>query len=243
MMGKISVCIATYNGAKYIKEQLESILCQLSEDDEVIVSDDSSTDETLQRIAELDDSRIQIYIFDRDKSGLSLINLVTTNFENALKKATGEIIFLADQDDVWCENKDKIMSLILKEYDYVVSDCYLTDSNLIVKSNTRFDGSVTLSRWKALYKPTPWQGCCAAFRRSVLEKSLPFPKGIQSHDRWIGYVASFFFTYKILEDPLIFYRRHDTNASTSTGKSRNGIVYKIRTRLKYIYELIKLKFR
>lgn len=65
MMGKISVCIATYNGAKYIKEQLESILCQLSEDDEVIVSDDSSTDETLQRIAELDDSRIQIYIFDR----------------------------------------------------------------------------------------------------------------------------------------------------------------------------------
>ena len=220
MMGKISVCIATYNGAKYIKEQLESILCQLSEDDEVIVSDDSSTDETLQRIAE-----------------------VTTNFENALKKATGEIIFLADQDDVWCENKVKIMSLILKEYDYVVSDCYLTDSNLIVKSNTRFDGSVTLSRWKALYKPTPWQGCCAAFRRSVLEKSLPFPKGIQSHDRWIGYVASFFFTYKILEDPLIFYRRHDTNASTSTGKSRNGIVYKIRTRLKYIYELIKLKFR
>ena len=135
------------------------------------------------------------------------------------------------------------MSLILKEYDFVVSDCYLTDSNLIVKSNTRFDGSVTLSRWKALYKPTPWQGCCAAFRRSVLEKSLPFPKGIQSHDRWIGYVASFFFTYKILEDPLIFYRRHDTNASTSTGKSRNGIVYKIRTRLKYIYELIKLKFR
>ena len=93
MMGKISVCIATYNGAKYIKEQLESILCQLSEDDEVIVSDDSSTDETLQRIAELDDSRIQIYIFDRDKSGLSLINLVTTNFENALKMATGEIIF------------------------------------------------------------------------------------------------------------------------------------------------------
>lgn len=242
MMGKISVCMATYNGAKYIKEQLDSILCQLSEDDEVIVSDDGSTDGTLQRIAELDDDRIQVYIFDRDKSGLSPINLVTTNFENALKKATGDIIFLADQDDVWCGNKVKVMSLALNQYDYVVSDCYVTDSNLIVKSNTRFDGSVTLNRWKALYKPTPWQGCCAAFRRKVLDKSLPFPEGIQSHDRWIGYVASFCFKYKILDEPLIYYRRHDANTSTSTGRSRNSLTYKIRTRLKYIYELIKRRF-
>lgn len=238
----ISVCIATYNGSKYIKEQLESILCQLSKNDEVIISDDGSTDNTLSVIKELHDNRIKIFHFERDKKRLESIQLITTNFENALNHANGDFIFLSDQDDVWLPNKVKIMLGYLQNYDYVVSDCYITDSELNIKSNTRFyaGSGFTKNRWKALFSPTPYQGSCVAFRRRILDKALPFPKGIQSHDRWIGYVASFFYSYIILPDSLILYRRHEKNSSTATQSSGNGFVHKVKIRLKYIIELLKL---
>lgn len=237
----ISVCMATYNGGKYIREQIDSILPQLGSDDELIISDDGSTDDTVATIESYHDPRVKLLHFKRDKKGLAPINLITTNFENALKHAKGDIIFMSDQDDVW--HKDKVgisLGYIINHgFDYIVSDCFVTDSDLNIQSNTRFDGRFTKNRWKALIKPTPYQGCCAAFKRDVLEKALPFPKNIQSHDRWIGYIASFKFKYKIIPERLIYYRRHGENASTATGKSTSNFSYKIKTRLKYIYELIK----
>lgn len=237
----ISVCIATYNGSKYIKEQLDSILCQIAKNDEVIISDDGSTDNTVEIIASLNDPRISLLRFNRDKTGLLPVNLVTTNFENALSHASGDIIFMADQDDVWHKDKVKVCLdyLINQGYDYVVSDCFVTDSDLNIVSDTRFDGSFTQNRWKALVSPTPYQGCCAAFKHKVLEKALPFPKHIQSHDRWIGYIASFKFNYKIIPEKLIYYRRHNKNVSTTTQRSKANTLYKIRTRVRYILELIK----
>lgn len=90
----ISVCIATYNGEKFIKQQLTSILEQLAPADEIIVSDDNSKDNTRNIIEELNDGRIKII----DGPGMSS---PTKNFEQALKHAKGDYIFLADQDDVW----------------------------------------------------------------------------------------------------------------------------------------------
>lgn len=237
----ISVCIATYNGSRYIREQIDSILNQLSPEDELIISDDMSTDSTIDIISQYNDSRIKLIRLHRDKTGLQTIQLVTSNFENALKHAKGDIIFMSDQDDVWTKDKVRVCLdyLLNKDYDYIVSDCYVTDLNLNVISNTRFDGSVTLNRWKALIAPTPYQGSCTAFRRSVLEKALPFPQGLQSHDRWIGFIASFKFKYKIIPEKLIFYRRHNSNTSTATEKSKSGTIYKITTRLQYISKLIK----
>ena len=89
----ISVCMATYNGEKYIEEQLKSILSQLGENDEVIVSDDSSTDNTLAIVESFNDVRIKIFPNNKFHSPIF-------NFENALKQATGDYIFLSDQDDV-----------------------------------------------------------------------------------------------------------------------------------------------
>lgn len=236
--------MATYNGGKYIREQLDSILCQIGEKDEVIISDDGSTDETIAVIKSINDPRISLLHFCRDKQGLLPINLVTTNFENALKNASGDIIFMADQDDVWRKDKVKICTdyLVNQGYDYIVSDCYITDSDLNLISETRFDGSFTKNRWKALISPTPYQGSCAAFRREVMNKALPFPKHIQSHDRWIGYIASFKFKYKIIPEKLIYYRRHDSNTSTATAKSNSSLYYKVATRLTYITQLIKRLF-
>src|SRR5690606_17055698 len=99
---KISVCIPTYNGEKYIKAQLESILVQLKPEDEVIISDDSSTDNTIEVIKLFADQRIKLFTNNKFKSP-------KFNLENALSKATGDIFFLADQDDIW--EKDKIFTL------------------------------------------------------------------------------------------------------------------------------------
>ena len=119
----ISVCIATYNGEKYIKEQLESILSQLETSDEVIVSDDNSTDNTLKIIQSFCDKRIKIYT-NKGLKGYS------SNFENALAKANGEYILLSDQDDVWLPNKvDTIINDLLK-YDFVVTDAIVVNDNL-----------------------------------------------------------------------------------------------------------------
>lgn len=240
----ISVCMATYNGEKYIKEQIESILCQIGKDDEVIISDDGSTDNTLKIINSLCDNRIKVYTNKKTKESRS-INSITCNFENALNQSKGDIIFLADQDDIWLDNKIECSLKYLENYDYIVSDCFVTDQDLhIIHSSRFYKGSkFTKNRWKALIAPTPYQGNCAAFHRKVLEKALPFPKNIQSHDRWIGYVASFFFSYKIIPEALILYRRHGNNLSTFSDRSSDSLFYRVKTRCKYIYELIKLKIK
>ena len=94
----ISVCLATYNGQRFIKRQITSILSQIGEEDEVVVSDDGSTDDTLTILRDLNDSRIRIIDGAHRHSP-------TWNFEKALEGARGEYIFLSDQDDVWMPDK------------------------------------------------------------------------------------------------------------------------------------------
>lgn len=123
----ITVCIATFNGEKYIREQLNSILFQLSLQDEVIVSDDGSTDNTISIIKSFNDKRIKII------DGVYR-HSPTLNFENALKEAKGDYIFLADQDDVWKDDKVKICLKWLQHYDCIISDAEVTDENLKITS-------------------------------------------------------------------------------------------------------------
>ena len=118
----ISVCIATYNGEKYIKEQLDSIINQIKEDDEIVISDDNSTDRTLEIINSYKDKRIKIYH--------SNARNFKKNFENALGNANGDIIFLSDQDDVWIDGKYEMCVSALQKYDLVVTDSTVVDENL-----------------------------------------------------------------------------------------------------------------
>lgn len=233
----ISVCIATYNGEKYIKDQLNSILPQLGDNDEVVISDDKSSDNTIKVIQELCDKRISIYIQENNTG-------VTGNFENALKHAKGDYIFLADQDDVWLDNKVEVMMSYLVNNPYVVSDCKVTDSSLSIISNTRYtkESGITKNKYLAFIKSTPFQGSCVAFQRVVLDKALPFPDNIQSHDRWIGFVAAFYFSIQFIPDCLILYRRHESTVSTATeGKSQNSVFSRIQNRLGYIKGLIAIR--
>ena len=230
----ISVCIATYNGEKYIREQLESILPQLGNNDEVIISDDSSTDKTLEFLYSYNDPRIKIFSHNKFHSPIF-------NFENALKKAQGDFIFLSDQDDVWMPDKIARMMEALDKFSLVVSNAYVVDQDCHIIRDSFFAKEPSRCVLKNLIRNN-FIGCCMAFRRDILETAIPFPKHIAMHDIWLGLCGALFHEVCFIPDKLIMYRRHGKNASPSGERSRYSIVYRIRYRLYLVYHLITRYF-
>lgn len=232
----ISVCMATYNGEKYIKAQINSILEQLNEDDELIISDDLSTDNTIKYIEEINDKRIKLF-FHEENHGY------TRNFENALKHANGDYIFLSDQDDEWAENKVAITLEELKKYNFVVSDCVTINEKNEIIDESRFK---TFSIKKGFIRnmiKIRYLGCCMAFDRKVLNAVLPFPKNekLVEHDAWIALVSERYFNVKLINIPLIRYRRHGNNVSDGGNGKGYSLINKIYRRLYRLYCLKKIK--
>ncbi len=226
---KISVCLATYNGEKFLREQLISILSQLADDDEVVISDDGSTDSTIHIIDSLKDSRIRLYTAS---SG----NLIK-NFENALKNAKGDIIFLADQDDVWSDCK-------VEKYLPYFEKNILVFSNAMVFYETSGMGQELLYRKNSLtgflrnlYKNN-YIGATMAFRSNLLKYALPFPEKIPMHDIWLGLLAEMIGSTYYINTPLLYYRRHGNNASTTGKKSSNSLLKKIELRYRILFLVI-----
>jgi glycosyltransferase involved in cell wall biosynthesis len=227
----ISVCIATYNGEKYIKAQLESILMQLGEEDEVVISDDASTDNTIAIIRSIEDPRIRLFTGHRFGSHVY-------NFEHALKQAKGEYLFLSDQDDIWLPNKVSHTIPLLQTYDLVLSDAVMVDAHgaQIHDSFFRFNHS-RKGILKNFYKNS-YLGCCMAFRRSVLLKALPFPPDINMHDWWIGMIAEIHFNVHFSDEKLILYRRHQDAVTPLDRRSTNPLLTKIGFRINLLKGLI-----
>ncbi len=238
MNDKISVCMATYNGSKYILEQINSILPQLKDYDELIISDDGSTDGTLELIHKINDCRIKVINHARETPPFRISRnnlLVSANFETALINATGEYIFLSDQDDVWMPRKvEKTMQILSKIH------CGLTMSTIEVidsegKVIQRNPNLKKMSFWQGL-KKAKYGGCTMAFDRSFLNEILPFPKYTFSHDAWIGLLAQYQNKIHIINDPLIFYRRHGFNV---TSLISNPLWFKIFYRVYLLYAVLK----
>lgn len=227
----ISVCIATYNGEEYIEKQINSILVQLKNNDEIIISDDSSTDNTLDVIKSFNDERIKIFPNNKFYSPIF-------NFENALKQAKGDYIFLSDQDDIWLDNKVSKMVEALKQYSLVVSDCYVVDKDCNIIRDSFFLKQPTPGILKNIIKNN-YIGCCMAFRREVLTKALPFPKQIAMHDIWLGLCGSLYYKAIFIPDKLILYRRHGNNASPTGERSKYSLKYKLCYRIELILLLVK----
>lgn len=234
MRKTISVCMATYNGEKYIKEQLISILSQLRPQDEVIISDDRSTDHTLSVVESINDSRIKVY-FNENEKGYS------KNFENSITKATGDIIFLCDQDDVWMANKVETMLRGLEDADLVVSDALITDENLQSTLGSHFLLHQTKTGFINNFLKTRYIGACMAFKSSMLKKILPFPSNqkLCAHDYWIANVAELYYKVKLINTPLIKYRRHGSNASNGGDKSKNSLSQKLKVRFYTFVNLLQ----
>ena len=234
---KISVCIPTYNGEKYIGEQLESILKQLDMQDEVIIYDDKSTDHTLEVVRRLNDNRIRIYNHSKEhnpyRSAYKNIYYVYKNVENALQHATGNIIFLSDQDDIWLPGKVKrIVQEFRQGADLVLHDNIVVDAQCRIICRSYFEHShPSMNPLRILFR-CYFQGASMAFSEHVKNKVLPFPSLPVSHDHWIA-INAYFRKQKIaiIREQLMLYRRHEDNVSPSTQKSPNSLCFKIGYRL------------
>lgn len=229
----ISVCIATYNGAQYLRPQIESIVKQLGVSDEVIVSDDCSTDDTVEILRSFNDPRIRVLTGGQFRSA-------TFNFENALKHAHGDFIFLSDQDDIWLDGKVNAMMEALYTADLVTSDCRIVDAHLNTISPSYLatvNGRTGFMR--NLVRTSSYMGCCMAFRKNVLQRCLPFPKRIENHDYWIAMVAEAFYRTRVLNEPLLLYRRHGLNASNTGGKSDKNLYEKLIKRFHIVSGLLR----
>jgi glycosyltransferase involved in cell wall biosynthesis len=199
--------MAAYQGERFIAAQLRSILAQLNEDDEVIVVDDCSADGTRDVVRGFNDSRIQL-ISHADNQG------VTKTFEEALGLASGDVIFLSDQDDVWAADKvQSILHIFQSDHEVTVvaSDAALIDQSgeSLGRSYYEMRGRFRSGLFANLIR-CKFLGCTMAFRSQLLTKALPFPANLTvMHDLWIGSVNALrkgrtFY----LNQNLVYYRRH-----------------------------------
>lgn len=229
---RCSIIMATYNGEKYLKEQIDSILKNMNENDELIISDDGSKDNTKQIIIEYQKNDKRIKLLDGPKKG------VKQNFARAIKFAQGKYIFLSDQDDIWKINKiDKVLNVFKKQDSVVVTHDarVINDKHEEIISSFfqyRKSGSGIIKNiWKNTYI-----GCCMAFDSKIKDKILPIPNNIEMHDQWIGLIGEKEGKSIFLAEKLIEYRRHEKNVSQM---KHYGIIKMIKNRIILIIELIK----
>lgn len=223
---KVSVAMAVYNGEKYIKEQVDSILVQLNPEDELIVSVDQCTDRTVEilQAIQTDDSRLKIF-------NNPYCPGVVKNFQNAVEQCTGDIIFYSDQDDVWMSDKIDVVREKFQDpkVAVVIHDAQLTDSELKVTAPSTFKlrGGVRTTCWGNFVRLS-YIGCCMAFRSAYRDVVVPIPTIYRSHDWWTGCLLACGKTKMVaIEKPLILHRSHDNNA---TPKKRPSLGYQLQVR-------------
>ena len=204
----VSVCIATYNGEKYIIKQVQSILNQLGAEDEIIISDDGSADNTLNLVKKLRDDRIKI-INGPCKGYIQ-------NFANAISHASGDYIFLSDQDDEWYMNKIEIVLPFLQKFKMVMHNARFVDGDDNYLGEMLFKDSISFSFWKNIIKHQTY-GCCLSFSSDLKSYILPIPYNKHLlHETWISGLCQLIYGNKslcYLNMPLINYRRHGDNVS------------------------------
>jgi glycosyltransferase involved in cell wall biosynthesis len=218
--------MATYQGERFITQQLDSILTQLGPKDEVVVSDDCSTDATLSLVEAYADPRIRIF---RNARNLGY----SKNFEKALMRAAGDVIFIADQDDVWLPDKVSTMVESLIEHDLVVSDVVIVDEDLRQVDPSHFRLYGVSPGFVPNLLRTRYIGAAMAMRRSVLDIALPLPSrsSLGAYDYWITVVAELYFDVAIIDKPLMLYRRHDLTASTGGAESAFSLRHRLAVRV------------
>lgn len=202
----VSVAMTTYNGATYLRQQLDSIFNQTYPNIEVVVSDDCSSDGTVGILEEYGDLKVTV-----NDENLGFVK----NFEKALSACCGDYVALADQDDLW--RPEKIEVLVEK-----IGDCSLicSDADLIDGKGAQFGPSfMELSGFRA-ESGRPFEsllfnnfvtGCTTLCTRELVEKALPFPEHLLYHDWWLGLLATRMGGIEYLPDRLIQYRQHSLN--------------------------------
>lgn len=214
---KISVAICTYNGEKYINQQIDSILNQSLAVNEIIICDDCSTDQTFNILEKYSSLNPGLFKIIKNDTNLKTVK----NFEKAISLCSGEIIFLSDQDDIWAENKVAVFvnyfknnpnlnvlasngycidedSLIHEKYSVWDAPKFLQDKNY----NVNYNLIIQISNIAT--------GASMAFRKSILKEILPIPQiDDLYHDEWIALLSIKENNFKLIDEKLFSYRIHN----------------------------------
>ena len=228
----LSVCMATFNGSAYLKEQIDSILSQLGPNDELLVADDGSQDGTVDILKSYGPSLTVI--------SASRIGGVVENFSRVISAADGDYIALADQDDVWLPGRVALIKKTLENTDLIQMNAQVVDGDLHSLNVTVFASSNVRPGFLSNLIKNSFVGCCMAFRREIIDMVRPFPSNIPWHDWYIGLIAELFFKVERVDAVTISYRRHENNFSATGGKSKYSLYKKIVMRLQIIRAVVRV---
>jgi glycosyltransferase involved in cell wall biosynthesis len=226
MNDKISIAMAVYNGEKFIEQQLDSILNQTRRPNEIIICDDSPDNKTFNAIENIIARFPGIIKYFKNDSQLG----VSKNFEKAISMTSGDIILLADQDDVWHPGKvEKLCSLLTSSPDYGGAFCNseLVAENLNPLGVTHFDlrgfnghPKTDIEMLEFFLCRVPAAGHNMAFKSEFKELILPFPELDECHDTWIGLVIAATKKWAFINDTLTKFRQHTDNVSQAGRSSQ-----------------------
>lgn len=226
-MPVVSIALATYNGERYLRELLDSLLRQTLQDFEIVITDDASTDHTATIAAEYAerDSRIR---FSVNPARFGFVK----NFERAIMRCDGEFVALCDQDDVWLPEKLERLSAACRETLLVASDAEVVDENLASKGYSLADIYNQKSRsysFQSVLHDNRFTGCTMMMNGQLLNRAIPFPHNVQ-HDRWLALVALDAGSFRFLPEVLTLYRQHSAN-TIGANKLTENLWLKLSNRL------------
>lgn len=226
---RISVCMATYDGEDWVERQLLSILDQIGSDDEVIVVDDDSRDGTVRIIKDLGDSRISIH---QNNYNVGHVR----SFERAISLASGDIVLLSDQDDVWLPQRVSLFVDALQQHAVVASSLDIVDVANNWLEGFRLRPKSTRHSFQDIFGlflgRRAYFGCAMGFNRDVANTLLPFPIFTEAHDHWLAVTGAFCGGIGHISAPTVARTIHGRNLSVA---KRRPIARIFVSRLKLLY--------
>lgn len=231
---KTSIALCTYNGEKFLQEQLESFLIQTKLPDELIISDDFSTDSTVRILKNFEKHAPFPVRIEINQKQLGIVK----NFEKAISLCANEIIFLSDQDDVWMGGKIEEITRQFEQNGNL--GMVFTDAELIDENSQKLNKTLFAETFRKADKSKPLFDLCLnknvvtgatiAFRGKYRKDFLPIPNNIPNiiHDGWIALAISAIAECKRLEKPLIKYRQHGQQQLGLFGKTYKNSIERLK---------------
>lgn len=231
MNPKIEILMATYNGEKYVGEQIDSIIHQTYENWKLLIRDDNSTDKTLEILKEYEKKDKRIKVIEDKKGNLGFVK----NFEELLNCSNEQWVMFSDQDDYWVENKiEKYVATLNMNYNdifgrpvLVHSNSFICDDNLEIIENEFINSRIASKYNEDSYYFTYFvQGSTVLINREIIDLALPFSKNVTVHDRYFHLLAEFLGKRIFINESLIKYRQHSNNKIGAKGSIITKILKK-----------------
>ena len=229
MNPKIEILMATYNGEKYIGEQINSIINQTYTNWNLLIRDDGSKDKTLNIIKKYEKMDNRIILIRDNKDNLGFVK----NFEELLKKSRTEFVMFSDQDDYWLENKIEKYVEVIEKLDkkklekplLIHSNSYICDKNLKILEEKFIDSNIAgEKKSKSIFFYYIVQGATVLINRNLIKKVIPFSNNVKLHDRYFHLISEFLGNRIFINESLMKYRQHGNN---EIGVSKGSIIKKI----------------